>query len=294
MEIGFPFFKIDSSEISLSKYFNLFASLRAFKFDIIHPHADEYNWNEADSLVAFAKKSNSLLHAHTLLWDAHIPYWIIWDSSGKLIHRKELDRRLKNHIQCVVGRYKGTIHSWDVVNEALYDNDKEFYKPSWWYKIMGEDYIFNSFKYAHETDTTTNLYYNDYGLEWPDKRNKLIKLISRFRERNIPIHGIGIQGHWNIKELDWEQLEKSIIDFSALGLDVRISELSFSGYRSEKEMFQAYQRLFALAEKHKDKVNAVVLWRSENKTNPYKPLLDMNGKPDTLLRWISSGNVAHD
>jgi endo-1,4-beta-xylanase len=139
-----------------------------------------------------------VVRGHTLLWSNRNPYWLFWDEKGNLVHRSLLDQRLKEHIHTVVSRYKGKVYAWDVVNEAIYDNDKEFLKTNNWYKIMGADYIKKAFQYAHEADSTAVLFYNDYDAERPDKLKRITKLIKWLQSEKVPIHGIGIQAHWKL------------------------------------------------------------------------------------------------
>jgi endo-1,4-beta-xylanase len=122
-----------------------------------------------------------------------------------------------------VGRYKGRIQSWDVVNEAL--NEDGTLRQSKWMKIIGEDYIVKAFQYAHEADPQAELNYNDYSLENEAKRSGAIALIKKLQAQGIPVAVVGVQGH---DSLDWPSAEledATITAFAKLGIKVAITEL---------------------------------------------------------------------
>ena len=279
-------------------YFTSITSASGFKFDHIHPHNDEYDFSRSDSLYTFAQRNSIKLRGHTLVWGNRNPYWLFWDAKGNLIHRKLLDQRLKDHIMTVVGRYKKGIYAWDVVNEAVYDNDKEWLQNNGWYKIMGEDYIFNSFRYAHEADSNALLFYNDYNAEFPDKRKRIVKLINMMKDKNIPIHGIGIQGHWTTDNLNLDDLADAIDTYSALGLTVQITELNIVDAQnpgsvdpsSLKKIANTYHKLFKVLIKHKQQVSGVTFWQSELRQHKYFPLFDSLFTPTIVYQSILNAN----
>ena len=105
---------------------------------------------------------------------------------------------MHDHIQTVVGRYKGRIGGWDVVNEAL--NEDGTLRQTPWLKIIGEDYLVKAFEYAHEADPKAELYYNDYSVENPAKRNGAVALIKKLKDSGVTVHAIGLQGH---DKMEW-------------------------------------------------------------------------------------------
>ena len=297
--LGFHLKDLNSdSSYLFSNHFNSISTANAFKFEAIHPHMDEYDFKESDSLVAFAKKNNMKVRGHTLVWGARNPYWLIWDSKGNMVNRKILDDRLRDHIMSVVGRYKHKVYAWDVVNEAVYDNDKEFLKPTVWYKILGEEYIYKSFQYTHDADSTALLFYNDYDADQPSKRDRIVKLINNMKNRNIPIHGVGIQGHWTTKNLNLSDLEDAINIYSAMGLQVQITELHITNPEDPnatdtdtmEELSAIYHDLFKVLLKHKHQITGVTFWGSENPKNRYYPLFDTLFKPTLVYQAIANAN----
>jgi len=289
---------IQDSAYFISSHFSSITSASGLKFDHVHPHADDYDFSRSDSLYIFAQRNNIKFRGHTLVWGNRNPYWLFWDPKGNLVHRNLLDQRLKDHIMTVVGRYKKNIYAWDVVNEAVYDNDKEWLKNNTWFKIMGSDYIYNSFRYAHEADSTALLFYNDYNAEFPDKRKRIIQLIKMMKEKNVPIHGIGIQGHWTTANLNLDDLEDAIDAYSALGLTVQITELNIVDAKnttsdnpaSLKKIANSYHNLFKLLLKHKNQISGVTFWQSELPKHKYFPLFDSLFKPTIVYQSIIDAN----
>lgn len=288
---------LDSTDF-FPTHFSSITSASGLKFDHIHPHNDEYDFSRADSLYAFAQRNKLKFRGHTLVWGNRNPYWLFWDAKGNLIHRKLLDERLKDHIKTVVGRYKKGIYAWDVVNEAIYDNDKEWLKNNTWYKIMGADYIYNAFRYAHEADSTALLFYNDYNAEFPDKRKRIVKLIHMMKEKNVPVHGMGIQGHWTTDNLNFDNLEEAIDAYSSLGLTVQITELNIEDAKnpgsvnpsSLKIIANTYHKLFKVLIKHKHQISGVTFWQSELSQYKYYPLFDSLFQPTIVYQSFINAN----
>src|SRR6187551_733474 len=133
-------------------HFNSITAENAMKMGPIHPKENEYNWKDADSIYAFAKKHGIKMRGHTLCWHSQAPAWMFKNEKGDTVTKEVLLQRLKDHITTVVNRYKDHIYGWDVVNEVIDDRDSVFYRNSAWYKICGEDFIMKAFEYAHAAD----------------------------------------------------------------------------------------------------------------------------------------------
>ncbi|MDT0648630.1 endo-1,4-beta-xylanase [Autumnicola edwardsiae] len=227
-------FEGKSKELILQHY-NSLTPENVMKMGEIHPEQDRYSWEAADKIANFARENDMKMRGHALVWHQQTGDWIFKAQDGGQVSKEELLQRMKNHIDTVVSRYKGTIYAWDVVNEAIADNPEEFLRTSEWYEILGEDFIIKAFEYAHEADPEAKLFYNDYNAIIPEKRDRIYKLLKTLVDRDVPIDGVGIQGHWSIYSPSEEELRKAMDMYSSLGLEVQITELDVSLYPWEKE-----------------------------------------------------------
>jgi endo-1,4-beta-xylanase len=203
--------------------FNTISPENALKWGSIHPQPDRYDFSAADRYVEFGQKNGMFIVGHTLVWHNQAPKWVFQNDQGTPVDRDTLLARLHDHISTVVGRYKGKIGGWDVVNEAL--NEDGTLRGSPWKKIIGEDYLLKAYQFAHEADPQAELYYNDYALENAPKRNGAIALIKKLQAQGVHIAGVGLQGHY---KMDWpgpQQVDATIQAFSKLGVKVMITEL---------------------------------------------------------------------
>jgi endo-1,4-beta-xylanase len=215
--------------------------------------------------------------------------------------------RMRDHIHTVVGRYKGRIRAWDVVNEALSDSGTEVLRDSLWQQIIGPDYIAKAFEYAHEADPEAVLRYNDYGLENPAKRRKLSVLIRSLQEKGVPVMAIGTQAHLNVTSAGFEGMDAALSDMEKLGLPIHVTELDINsaqgGQRNtnadvadngaatqgglvseaDRQLAAAYEGVFRAFLKHRKSIEMVTFW-GPNDANSWrrngKPLLfDLEGEP---------------
>ena len=207
----------------IAEQFNTISPENALKWQFIHPSPDTYNFDQADQYVAFGEKHKMFIIGHCLIWHSQTPKWVFEDAQGKPLAREALLDRMHDHIKTVVGRYKGRIGGWDVVNEAL--NQDGIMRQSPWYRIIGDDFIVKAFQFAHEADPSAQLYYNDYSLENEAKRKGAVELMRKLKAAGVPITGIGLQGHVRIDGPDAKTEAATIEAFAALGLQVNISEL---------------------------------------------------------------------
>lgn len=267
--------------------FNSITAENIMKSMFVHPEKTIYNFNQTDKFLAFGEKYNMFIHGHTLVWHSQLSPWIaeIQDST-------QMANTLSGHIKTIVSRYKGRIDSWDVVNEAL--NEDGTLRESVFLKTMGASYLPLSFKWAAEADPNTDLYYNDYNMTNPDKRNGAIKLIKNIQDQGVKIDGVGMQGHWHLDTPSIEEIEASIVAYSELGIKVAITELDINllprpenlqGAEVNQEFEQSeamnpypdklpdaiqnklaerYKSIFELFLKHKDKISRVTFWGVED------------------------------
>jgi endo-1,4-beta-xylanase len=206
----------------VKKEFSSITAENAMKFGGLHPAQNTFNWTDADYLVNFAQINNKRIHGHTLVWHQSLPTWVtnfVGDSTA-------WENLLKTHIQTVVAHFKGKVTSWDVVNEAF--NDDGTMRNSIWRQKLGDDYVARCFQYANQADPDALLFYNEYGHEYSAaKRTAVINMLSAFKTRGIPVHGIGMQFHTNINQTD-ANITAAISAAAGTGLKVHISELDIA------------------------------------------------------------------
>jgi endo-1,4-beta-xylanase len=218
------FYEEDARGAALVKtHFNSITPENALKWESVHPRPDGYDFEAPDRYVAFGEKNGMFIVGHTLVWHNQTPRWVFQDDQGNPVDRDTLLARMRDHIHTVVGRYKGRIKGWDVVNEAL--NEDGTMRQTLWMKIIGEDYLAKAFEFAHEADPQCELYYNDYSLENEAKRTGAVQLIKKLKAQGVPVYGVGLQGHNNLEWPTPEQQDATIAAFAALGVKVMITEL---------------------------------------------------------------------
>jgi endo-1,4-beta-xylanase len=283
----------------------------------VHPRPGVYDFALADQYVEFGLKNHMFIVGHNLCWHSQTPAWVFKDDQGNPVTRDVLLQRLHDHIATVVGRYKGKINSWDVVNEAL--NEDGTLRQSQWLKIIGDDYIIKAFQYAHEADPNAQLNYNDYNLETPAKRKGAIALVKRLQAAGVPIAVVGDQGHLHMDDPSAEVEDQTITDLAAAGVKVAISEFDIDILPSawgqtadvnlkvaekpnmnpyanglpdevQQKLAKRYADLFAVYWKHRADINRVTLWGVRDSDSwlnnwpvrgrtSYPLLFDRDGKP---------------
>ncbi|MFD8722061.1 endo-1,4-beta-xylanase [Streptomyces sp. NPDC059629] len=191
----------------------------AMKWGTVEPTQGTFNWTEADQIVAFAQAHNQRVRGHTLVWHSQNPSWLTngtWTSA-------QLSSLLQNHISTEVGRYKGEIAAWDVVNEPF--NEDGTYRSTLWYNSLGSGYIANALTWAHAADPAAKLYINDYNVEGVNaKSDALYNLVKSLKAAGVPIDGVGLQAHLVLGQVP-STLQQNIQRFAGLGVDVAITEL---------------------------------------------------------------------
>jgi endo-1,4-beta-xylanase len=274
----------------VDRHFNSITPENVLKWALVHPEPGRYNFALPDKYVEFGKKRGMFIVGHTLVWHQQTPDWVFKNSAGGDASREELLQRLREHIRTVVARYRGQIHGWDVVNEAIDDSTGELRTDRPWYRILGEDAVFEAFAAAREADPQAELYYNDYSLDNPKKRAGVIKLVERIRAKGLRIDGIGTQEHHLIDSPSIEKIEATIVDLKKTGLKVHVTELDVSmlprpnnqggadlstkfaasaeldPYKSglpenvQAALTRRYAEIFGVYVKHHDAIERVTLW----------------------------------
>ena len=271
---------VDTAGVELiTKQFNQISPENLLKFQPAHPAADRYAFDAQDRYVQFGVDRKMQVVGHTLVWHNQTPAWVFQGTDGKPADRETLLARMRDHIHTVVGRYKGRIFGWDVVNEAI-DEDGSLRKAPW-HDGIGDDYVAKAFEFAHEADPDAELYYNDYNLEKPAKRAGVIRLVKDLKARGLRIDGIGNQGHWQLETPTIDQIDQALLDLQSTGLKVMYTELDINllppagrnadpaianpyadGLPDEKQqqLAKRYADIFGVFLTHRDAVTRVTFW----------------------------------
>ncbi len=190
------------------------------KMTFIQPSQDVYYFGSADKIMTFASETNLNVRGHTLVWYRSVPSWVT-----NSMTKQQASTILEDHIKTVVGRYKGKIKQWDVVNEALEDDGS--LRKSTWYNLIGEEYIPLAFKWAHEADPEAKLFYNDYDAEGTNAKSKAqYQLIKSLKSQGVPIHGVGLQMHIKLSGYPTsDEVKSNLKRLGELGLVTEITEM---------------------------------------------------------------------
>ncbi|MFW6275546.1 MAG: endo-1,4-beta-xylanase [bacterium] len=294
----------------VKKHFNSIVAENIMKSGMIQPNEGEFNFELADEFVKFGEENNMFIIGHTLIWHSQAPRWFFTDDEGNEVSRETLIERMRNHIHTVVGRYKGRVHGWDVVNEAVLDDGS--FRKSKFYEILGEDFIKLAFQFAYEADPEAELYYNDFSMAKPGKRSGVVKMVRNLQKDGIKIDAIGMQGHIGLDHPSIQEFEKSIKDYSDLGVKVMITELDLTvlpmpdwnagaeistDYEYQEKLNpyteglpdsvnvayeNRYLDFFNLFLKHQEVISRVTLW-GVNDNNSWKNNWPVRGRTDYPL-----------
>lgn len=266
----------------IAREFNAITPENVMKTEKVHLEWGRFDFDAADRFVEFGEQHGMQMIGHALIWHNQLSPFV-----KQINDPDSLRAFMQLHIGTVAGRYADRLHGWDVVNEAL--NEDGSLRESLFYRLLGEQYIEDAFRLAAEAAPQAALYYNDYNIEQPAKREGCIALIRKLQEAGVRVNGVGIQGHWLVGRVPFEEIEKSIEAYAALGLDVMITELDlevlprdFSGADVAQRMATGdptlnpyvdglpdsvlaqqaadYEALFRIFLKHRDKIGRVTLW----------------------------------
>lgn len=210
----------------VARHCNTITPENILKWERVHPEPQTYNFESADRLVDWGEKNGMFIVGHTLVWHQQTPGWVFQDAQGKPLDRQALLKRLKDHIDTVVGRYKGRIGGWDVVNEALEDDGS--LRKTKWLEIIGPDYIEKAFEYARSADPDAELYYNDYSMYKPEHCRGAVELVRSLQEKGVEIDGIGMQGHWGFDYPTMQELTDSLTAYAQTNVPVMITEMDIT------------------------------------------------------------------
>ncbi len=304
----------------VAQQFNCITSENAMKWQPFQPEENRYNTVPADLFVAFGAENNMYVVGHVLFWHNQTPDWVFKDENGKTASRELLLERMRERVRYVAERYKGRVHAWDVVNEAIEDNGQ--LRDSKWTQIIGKDFIEQAFRVANEElPADVALIYNDYSMTANGRRNAVVEMVRNLKSKGIRIDAVGMQGHWSLNGPSIAEIEKSIVAFAATGVDVHITELDidvlprhprmWSGnadiklqlaqnpkldpYKDglpddvQRQLAKRYTDIFALFLKHSDKIKRVTFW-GPNDNNTWLNNWPIKGRTNHPLLFDRQGN----
>ncbi|MCE1157041.1 MAG: endo-1,4-beta-xylanase [Bacteroidales bacterium] len=299
------------------QHFNSIVAENCMKSEKLQPNEGKFFFADADQFIEYGRKNNMHIVGHTLIWHSQAPAWFFVDDKGNEVSKEVLIDRMRNHIHTVVGRYKGKVHGWDVVNEAILDNGD--WRKSKFYTIIGEEFVELAFRFAREADPGAELYYNDYNMAMPGKRRGVVAMIKKLQSRGVQVDGIGMQGHLDMESPSVAEFEASILAYSALKANVMITELDLSvlptpwnnhganiadvveyqekmnpyknGLPDDKylEWEKRFIEFFRLFEKHSDKIGRVTLWGISD-AQSWKNGFPIRGRTDYALLFDRNYN----
>lgn len=278
-----------------TRHFNALTAGNSMKPDTLQRTEGQFNFRDGDRLVEIAEQNGAVPIGHTLVWHSQTPGWFFKGPDGGTVSRELALERMRTHIKTVVGHYKGGVKQWDVVNEAINDGPG-LLRETPWLKAIGEDYIAEAFRAAHEADPDAILTYNDYNIELGYKRPKALELLKKLLDQKVPINAVGIQCHWRLPNPPIAEAEEAIQQFGALGLKVMITELDMgvlptryqgadisarevmtpeqqavmnpytAGLPDDvaQQLADAYRQAFEMFLRHKDVIGRVTFWGSHD------------------------------
>ena len=311
--------------------FNSITAENDMKPGELHPKEGVWNWEKADKIANFCRQNGIKLRGHCLCWHSQFADWMFTDKKGKEVKKEVFYERLREHIHTVVNRYKDVVYAWDVVNEAMADDngggprwgrfggqEPSPYRQSRHFRLCGDEFIAKAFQFAREADPNALLFYNDYSCVDEGKRERIYNMVKKMKDAGVPIDGIGMQGHYNIYFPSEEQLEKAIVRFKELvkhihitELDIRMNQemggqLQFSrgenkpvaGYMNTM-LTDQYSRIFKVFRKHKDVIDCVTFWNLGDRdswlgVNNHPLPFDENYKPKQAYYAIKNFDAKLD
>lgn len=206
----------------LAREFDSVSPENQMKWEFIHPERGTYNFGPADDIVRFAQRHWQGVRGHTLLWHSQNPEWL---EQGDFTP-DELRAILREHIQTVVGRYRGSVYQWDVANE-IFDEDGEYRsEENIWIRELGPGIVLDAFRWAHEADPRALLFFNDYGVESDNaKSDAYYALIQQMQAQGVPVHGFSVQGHLSLRYGFPADLQANLQRFDDLGVQTAVTEI---------------------------------------------------------------------
>ncbi|MGI6672843.1 MAG: endo-1,4-beta-xylanase [Limnochordia bacterium] len=290
----------------LLQHFNAVTAENMMKWEALQPRPGDFRFAQADNLILYAEEHGMKVIGHTLIWHNQTPAWVFQDDQGKEVSREVLLARMEEHIKTVVGRYKGRVKGWDVVNEAIEYNPatgKWELRDTPWRRIIGDDYIEYAFRFAHEADPEAELYYNDYNAADAPKRDAIYTMVKGLLDKGVRVDAIGMQGHWDLKNPSIQAIRDAIELYSSLGVKVHITELDISVYTwddranryrtglpesVQEEQADRYAAIFRVFKEYSDVIERVTWWGVKD-SHSWKNHFPVANRPDYPLLFDGQG-----
>ncbi|MCR5696323.1 MAG: endo-1,4-beta-xylanase [Marinilabiliaceae bacterium] len=302
----------------LANNFNCITPENCMKSEVIVPEKDKYDFSLADEFVNYGVQHNMVIIGHALIWHSQLAPWFCYDDAGNFVSADTLKQRMRNHIFTVMNRYKGKIHGYDVVNEAIEDDGS--YRQSPFYNILGEEFIDYAFQCAQEADPNAELYYNDYSMNKVGKRNTVCELVKRLKSKGIRIDAVGLQSHMGLDFPNFEEFETSVAAFINAGTRVQFTEVDLSvlpnpynlegaavesdfEYSLDKDPYresvpdsvktqwnERMAQFFGIVNKYAEHVNRVTFWGVTDEKS-WKNDWPIRGRKDYALPFARDGKL---
>ena len=250
----------------------------ALKFDKLRPARDTYDFSDADALLAFADANKLGLRGHTLMWNENAPAWL------KSMSRDETRRAFDEHIDKVVSRYAGRLHSWDVVNEPFWPEHgtPDGFRDGPWLQAFGPSYVERAFRRAAKADPKARLCLNEAHCENDNDwgrgiRPRLLRLIDTLQDKGVPLHAVGLQCHLqpNLPHDDvffrhyLEQVAERKLDIYITELDVDDAPFPMDVAARDALVAERYEAFLTQALRV-PAVKAVIVWQLSDKYSWYR------------------------
>jgi len=290
---------------ALRTYCQMIVGEGGLKWADLRPSRDVFIFDQPDRQLEFATNNRMAMRGHTLVWYAAMPDWALEISTPE-----DAEHELVHHIETVVGRYRGRIPSWDVVNEPIADDPSGFdvIRPSVWSEQLGRNYIELSLRTASSIDPDAQLVINDFNFEEATTRSRrrraaMMDLLKELKDKDVPLHALGLQGHLSgASEVDKDGLSRFVEDVNGLGLDILVTELDVIDdklpgsipVRDQIVATRVHDFLSAITDVVEpkailtwgitDRYTWVPMWYSRNDGQPNRPLpLDAEYRPKAFL-----------
>ena len=294
--------------LALLKYCQQIVPESELKWAFVRPTPERFDFRAADGIVHFATRNGLAPRGHTLVWYAAMPDW-----AKNMTSPREAERQMRLHIDTTVARYRGKIRSWDVVNEAMAKRATRYsdLRPSVWSEVLGQDYIEMALRATAAVDPDCELVVNENdlaptGRAYEVRRRAFLDRLKRLRDRDVPLHAVGIQGHirgdWPV---DRDGIQRLVAGIRDLGLDVLVTELDVIDHRlpadegvrdrivAEKadallgSIFEVVRPKAIVTWGISDRYTWVPIWFSRGDKLKNRPLpLDANMRPKPLMDVI--------